>query len=161
MQINNEILYDFIQCQYKAYEKNKQQIGIISDYQILCNQLKQTQKINFEKILSENIKQIFPKITLDSAIPKEGIALNLNFTTEKIDLTVDGIEFTGKKNIIPIFITPFEKVTKSDKFFVALQAEIKKAIKFKVNLELNRFLKICFDLEGLFQWPRVIPGLFL
>ena len=29
MQIDNEILYTFIHCQYKAYKKSKQQKGVI------------------------------------------------------------------------------------------------------------------------------------
>ena len=124
MQINNEILYDFIHCKYKAYRKSKQQTGIIPDYKIFYNQLKQTQKNNFEKTLSENAKPIFPNVSIDSIIPKDGLALNLKFKNENVDLTVDGVEFTDKKNIIPIFITPFEKVTPADKLFIALQASL-------------------------------------
>ena len=58
MQITNEILQSFIYCQYKAYKKSKNHIGAISDYQVLFNQLKQTQKLSFEKTLSENKKLI-------------------------------------------------------------------------------------------------------
>jgi len=32
MLINNEILYDFLFCRYKAYRKSKHQTGIISKY---------------------------------------------------------------------------------------------------------------------------------
>ena len=140
MQINNEILYDFIHCQYKAYRKSKQQRGIIPDYKIFYNQLKQTQKSNFEKNLSENAKPIFSNVFIDSIIPKDGYALNLNFKNENIDLAVDGVEFTDKKNIIPIFITPFEKVTKLDKLFVALQASF---IQNEFNLRVEN-CKIIF-----------------
>lgn len=122
MQINNEILQAFIYCPYKAYRKSKEQTGTISDYQALYNQLKQTQKVNLKKQLSENIKLVSSDAVFDGVLPKEGIALNLNFKNENIDFTPDGIEFTGKKNIIPVFVTPFEKVTRTDKLFVALQA---------------------------------------
>ncbi|MEO8149770.1 MAG: TM0106 family RecB-like putative nuclease [Bacteroidia bacterium] len=132
MRVNNEILNNFIRCQYKAYLKNKQQTGIISDYEILYKQLKQTQKNNFEKTLFD--KLIFSNTTFENIIPKEGVALNLKFENENIDLTLDGIEFISKKNIIPIFITPFEKVTKTDKLFLALQASY---IQNEFNLQVE------------------------
>lgn len=121
MQINDEILQAFIHCPYKAYRKSKEQTGIISDYQTLYNQLKQTQKVNFRKQLPENIKTVSSDTTFDGILPKEGVALDLNFKCENIDNTLDGVEFAGRKSIIPVFITPFEKVTRADKLFVALQ----------------------------------------
>lgn len=123
MQVNNEILYDFLHCHYKAYKKSKQQTGNVSDSQILYNQLKQVQKANFEKTFSDAIKPIPPTAAFDVAMLKKvGIGVNLNFKNTNIDLILDGIEFTGTKNIIPVFITPFEKVMIIDKLFVALQA---------------------------------------
>ncbi len=123
MQINNAILYDFIHCPYKAYKKSKQQTGTITDNQILYNQLKRTQKINFEKNLYDTIKPMPSNATFDNAMLKEvGTRVNINFKNLTNDLTLDGVEFIGKKNIMPILITPFEKVTKLDKLFVVLQA---------------------------------------
>lgn len=82
MQINNAILYDFIHCPYKAYKKNKLQTGAITDAQILYNQLKQTQKVNFEKKLYDNIKTIPSNATFDNAMLKEvGTRVNMNFKT--------------------------------------------------------------------------------
>jgi hypothetical protein len=72
MQINNEILHAFINCQYKAYKKSKLQRGNISDYEIFYNELKQTQKINFEKKLLENNKQISSNSALTLLLPKAG-----------------------------------------------------------------------------------------
>ncbi len=122
MQINNEILYGFIFCQYKAFLKSKRQKGIISEYQTLCNQLKQKQKCRFEQNLSENGSQIFTGSTFDNIILKEGVSLDLIFKVSNLDLIFDGIEFTGTNNILPIFITPFEKITKYDKQFILLQS---------------------------------------
>lgn len=124
MQITNEILSGITVCQYKVYRKFQDQTGIISDYEILYKKLKQFQKSNFEKTNSEDGKSILYKVTFDNKIPDEGVALNQNFKNEKFDITVDGIEFNGKKNIVPIFFTPFEKVTKYDKLNLALQASI-------------------------------------
>lgn len=136
MQISNEILHDFIYCPYKGYKKSKNQIGTLSEYQILYNQLKQTQKISYEKNITESTELIDTGSTYKNTIPKKGISLNLKFTNIKINLTIDGIEFLGGKNIVPIFITPFEKITKVDKLFVALQASF---IQNEFNLHLESY----------------------
>ncbi len=54
MQISDEILSGFINCQYKAYLISENKAGSISEYQILYNQLKQKHKANFEKNISKN-----------------------------------------------------------------------------------------------------------
>lgn len=122
MHVNNEILYGFVFCQFKAFLKSKRQKGIISEYQTLYNQLKQKQKRRFEQNLSENGSQIFTESTFDNIILKEGVSLDLTFKVSNLNLIFDGIEFTGTYNIIPIFVTPFEKVTKYDKQFILLQS---------------------------------------
>lgn len=136
MQINNDILYDYIHCPYKAYRKSKHQIGILTNYQMFHNQLKQTQKENFEKNQSVNSQMFLTNKAFDSVPPNEGVALNLNFKNANIDMTLDGVEFIGTKNIIPIFITPFEKVTQTDKLFLALQASF---IQSEFNLKVEYF----------------------
>ncbi|MBS4063270.1 MAG: TM0106 family RecB-like putative nuclease [Chitinophagaceae bacterium] len=142
MQINNEILNDFIACQYKAYRKSKHQNGTISDYHILYNQLRKKQRANFERTISEDKNLIISNSVFDNIIIKGGISLNLKFANINIDLTIDGIEFTGNKNIIPIFITPFEKVTKTDKLFVALQATF-------IQNEFNLLIENCKIVSGI------------
>ena len=122
LQKSDDILHDFIYCQYKAFLKFKQQKGILSEYQILYNQLKQNQKFQLEKSLSQYKTLIFSNYTFNNTIPKEGIYINLKFTNANINLIFDGIEFSCNNNIIPIFITPFEKITKYDKLFIALQS---------------------------------------
>jgi predicted RecB family nuclease len=122
MLINNEILNDFIVCHFKAYRKSKHQTGIISDYQSLYNQLKQKGIENFERTITRNNDITAYHQNCDNNAPKEGISLNFKFANANIDITLDGIEFTGKKNITPIYITPFEKVTPTDKLFLSLQA---------------------------------------
>ncbi|MDP2337137.1 MAG: hypothetical protein Q8N05_11955 [Bacteroidota bacterium] len=124
MLINNEILNDFIICHYKAYRKSKHQTGIISDYQSLYNQLKQKGKENFERTITKNNNLTVYHQNCGNNTPEEGILLNFKFANANIDITLDGIEFTGKKNITPIFITPFEKVTTIDKLFIFLQATL-------------------------------------
>lgn len=123
MQINDEMIHDLINCGYKAYRKFRQENGSSSEYQLLYDRLKQSQQDNFSKTLAQNKKLICSNSTFDdTVIQEEGVSLNFKFTNATIDLTLDGVEFTGRKNITPIFITPFEKIKTANKLFVALQA---------------------------------------
>ena len=165
MLVTNDILYSFINCQYKAYLKGKQQLGSTSEYQILYTKLKQIQTDNFEKQLSAIRKAFSKNISFDNSFHKEGTALNVKFTNENIDIVLDGIEFLGKNIFTPIFITPFEKVTRVDKLFLALQTtfiqinfNIKtesckiifgqnlKETKFKISSFSKVIKKVCTDL---------------
>ncbi|MDO8951765.1 MAG: TM0106 family RecB-like putative nuclease, partial [Draconibacterium sp.] len=141
MQINNEILHDFIVCHYKAYQKSKHQTGIISDYQLLYNQLKQKGKENFERAITKNNNLTVFQQNCKNSIPEEGISLNFRFTNANIDITLDGIEFAGKKNITPVFTTPFEKVTTTDKLFISLQALL-------IQAEFNLKIANCKVIHG-------------
>jgi len=168
MHINNEILQDIIYCQYKAYRRSKNQTGIVSEYQALYNQLKQSQKISFEKTLPCNLKLIPQSSTFNASISQKGVLLNVKFNNENIDLSLDAIEFAGNKKIFPIFITPFEKVTKTDKLFIALQASFIlrefdlpfesckiffgknfKQTKFRLSLFAKKLKKIIFELNKI------------
>ena len=122
MLVTDEILFSFLNCQYKAYLKSRQQSGITSEFDMLYDKIKQIQKNRFEKKLSESGMLHFKNIPFTRDFQKEGASLNVKFTNSNINIVLDGIEFTGKKSINAIFITPFEKIKKVDKLFVALQA---------------------------------------
>ncbi len=141
MLINNEIINDYIVCHYKAYRKSKLQTGIISDYQLLYNQLKQKGKENFEKTITKNNNLTVNHQNCENNCPEERISLNFKFANANIDIILDGIEFTGKKNITPIFITPFEKVTAANKLFVSLQATF-------IQNEFNFLIENCKIVYG-------------
>ena len=79
MLVTNDILYSFINCQYKAYLKGKQQLGSTSEYQILYAKLKQIQTNNFEKQFSTIRKEFSKNISFDNSFNKEANALNVNF----------------------------------------------------------------------------------
>jgi len=117
--ISNPIIESFINCPYKAYQKQNGQIGSISEYENLYNRLKQTQLTSLQEQLSLKNKLAF-NFTLFSK--KEGIGLSIKFENDNICLTLDGIELIGKKTFVPILVTPFEKVTSANKLFIALQA---------------------------------------
>ena len=98
---------------------NKKELFLIMKYYVA---LKASPKGRFWKKYNEK-RKVNRQITFDGIAPKEGIALDFNFKNENIDLTIDGIEFTGKKKFVPIFITPFEKITM-----------LYKLLSFKLNL---------------------------
>lgn len=141
MKINNEILYSFLSCQYKAYIKAKNQKGVTSEYQIYINQLKQKQRINFDKNILKNKLQIYTDCAFDKAIKRNGFAFDLKFENPNIDIILDGIEFLDDKNIVPILFSPFEAVTKIDKLYISLQALL-------IQRELNIKLESCIVLYG-------------
>src|SRR5680860_550382 len=158
MHVNNEILYGFVFCQYKAFLKSKRQKGIISEYQALCNQLKQNQKCRFEQNISENGIQIFTDSTFDNTILKEGVSLDLTFKVSNLNLMFDGIEFTGTNNIIPIFITPFEKITKFDKQFILLQSYY---VQKECNIKIE-YVKVIYGKQlnqRKFKFPVLTPSI--
>ncbi len=124
MVVTNDILYSYINCQYKAYLKSKEEFGMVSEYQKLYDKLKENQTTNFENRLLKNEKLLYINNSVTQQFYKEGIILKANFTNSNIDIVLDGIEFTKKKTSLPIFIAPFEKVTKLDKLFIALQANL-------------------------------------
>jgi len=97
MIINNEILNAVIHCRYKAYLKKVSQPATKMEFEIVIEKLKEKQKSIIE------IKQI-------------------TFKNAETNLILDGISKDEKNHSIPILISPFEKVQKSDKLFIALQA---------------------------------------
>jgi predicted RecB family nuclease len=122
MQITNEILLSFIHCPYKAYRKCKSEIGEMSDYEKTFNELKYFQKLLFSETLSSEKKLIKTQSIGNHFTFKDGTLLDPIFSNSNIEIILDGIEFIGKNKAIPILITPFEKITRTDKLFVSLQA---------------------------------------
>ncbi len=51
-----------------------------------------------------------------------GVIVNQKLSNTNVELVLDGIELIDKNRIIPILITPFEKISKTDKLFLSLQA---------------------------------------
>ncbi|MFH1322066.1 MAG: TM0106 family RecB-like putative nuclease [Bacteroidota bacterium] len=136
MQITNEILLSFIHCSYKAYRKYKSEIGEISDYEKIFGQLKRSRKLLYSEILtSENI---FIKTQSEG----EGTDFTFNnkiiidhkLSNSNAEIILDGIEFIDKSKVILILLTPFEKITQTDKLFFALQSSFIQS-EFNLNVE--------------------------
>jgi predicted RecB family nuclease len=73
---------------------------------------KSSTKTCFE-IVAERLKEK-QKLIVDSK--------QISFKNTEIDLVLDGISKDRKNNFVPILVSPFEKVSNSDKLFIALQA---------------------------------------
>ncbi|MDP2336266.1 MAG: TM0106 family RecB-like putative nuclease [Bacteroidota bacterium] len=134
MQITNEILHCFIHCPYKAYRKSKSENGEISDFEKLSDELSNSQKIVFTEKLFTEEKLIKTQSVENNFTFTDGIIIDQKFSNSKIDLILDGIEFIGKRKAIPILLTPFEKITQTDKLFLSLQASFIQS-EFNLNVE--------------------------
>ena len=96
MIINNEILNAVIHCKNKAYLTKISQSSNKTEFDIVVEILKEKQKSTIET------KQVA-------------------FKNAEIDLILDGIYKDEKNYSVPILISPFEKVQKTDKLFLSLQ----------------------------------------
>lgn len=134
MQITNEILLSFIHCSYKAYRKCKSESGEISDYEKTFNELKYSRKLLFSKTLSSTKTLIRTQSEGTNFTFNDGIILDPKFSNSNTEIILDGIEFIGKNNAIPILLTPFEKITQTDKLFISLQASL---IQTEFNLKVE------------------------
>lgn len=64
------------------------------------------------------------------------IILDQKFSNSNAEIILDGIEIIGKNKVIPILLTPFEKITQTDKLFIALQSSF---IQSEFNLKIESF----------------------
>jgi len=135
MQINDDILLGFIHCPYKAYKKYKSEIGEISDYEKIFNELKCSRKLLFSETLSSAKTLIRTQSEGTNFTFNDGTILNPKFANSNTKITLDSIEFIGKNKAIPILLTPFKKITQTDKLFVSLQASL---IQNEFNLKVER-----------------------
>ena len=123
MQITAEILLSFLNCPYKAYRKWNSEYGKLSDFEQLSAELTKSQKELFAEKLSTENKLIRSLLTDTDFKVTNGIIVNQELSNTNVELVLDGIEFIDKNRIIPILITPFEKISKTDKLFLSFQAK--------------------------------------
>jgi predicted RecB family nuclease len=140
MQITNEILLGFIHCPYKAYRKYKSEIGEISDYEKTFNELKCSRKLLFSETLSSAKILIRTQSEGNNFTFNNGTILDPKFSNSNTEIALDGIEFIGKNKAILILLTPFEKITQTDKLFVALQSSF---IQSEFNIKIESCIVIC------------------
>ncbi len=141
MKIINEILHAVIHCNHKAFLKK-----------VLGNQLPKTEfQTVFEILKQKQHSAIQTKLSLDSnfqsidyspdlKLEKKKTYLQVSFKNSELDLILDGIYYDQRNSFTPILISPFEKVQKSDKLFIALQSHY---LKQNFNLKIEE-AKIMF-----------------
>jgi predicted RecB family nuclease len=134
MQITNEILLSFLNCPYKAYRKWNSENGKLSDFEQVSAELTKFKKLLFVEKLSTENKLIRSLLTDTDSKVTNGVIVNQKFSNTNVELVLDGIEFIDKNRIIPILITPFEKITQTDKLFIALLSSYIQS-EFNLNIE--------------------------
>jgi len=135
MIITNEILHAVIHCKHKAFFKKVQTNQLPkTEFQSVFEKLKQKQQSAIETKLS--IGSDFQNIDYQFGIQleKEKTYLQVSFKNAEAYLVLDGIYYSTKNSFIPILISPFEKIQKSDKLFIALQAH---CLKHNFNLKID------------------------
>lgn len=133
MIITNEILHAVIHCNHKAFLKKVQE-----------NQLSQTEfQTVFEKLKQKQVSAIQTRFSLefqnndysaDLKFEKGKTYLQVSFKDLVVDLSLDGIYYDHKNSFEPIYISPYEKIQKSDKLFIALQSFY---LKHNFNLKIE------------------------
>lgn len=135
MKITNEILHAVIHCNHKAFlNKVKGNQFPKTEFQIVFETLKQKQfsAIQTRLSLETNFQNI--EYSSDLKLEKGKTHLQISFKNSELDLRLDGIYYDQKNSFMAIFISPFEKIQKSDKLFIALQAHYLKQ-NFKLKIE--------------------------
>jgi predicted RecB family nuclease len=141
MKITNEILHAVIYCNHKVFLKKVQENQFPqTEFQAVFKTLKQKQESAIQTKLSidlnfQNIDYL-PNLKLE----KGKTYFQVSFKNAEIDLRLDGFYFDQNNSCIPIIISPFEKVQKSDKLFIALQSYY---LKHHFNLKIGE-AKIMF-----------------
>ncbi len=133
MVVNNEILTALIHCNYKAYLKGQNFQSSKSDFEIVINELREIQKQNYfaKNLVNQEFKnQLFND---KNHYELNQIYIDTTFKNDKINIKVDGFYFVENK-ILPILISPLEKVTKIDRLTIALQSHfIQGEFKLKID----------------------------
>ncbi len=136
MKITNEIIYAVIHCHQKAFLK-KVQVNQLpqTEFQTVFETLKQKQYSAIQTRLSLNSNFQNIDYSSDLKLEKGKTYLQVSFKNKEVDLRLDGIYYDQKNSFTPILISPFEKVKKSDKLFIALQSHF---LKHNFNLKIER-----------------------
>ena len=135
MKITNELLHAVIHCKHKAFLKKIQEKQLSkTEFQSVFDKLKQKQQSVIQTKFSLNSD--FKNIDYLSGLKleKEKTYFQVSFKNAEVDLTLDGIYYDQKNRFTPILISPFEKVQKTDKLFIALQSHY---LKHNFNLKIE------------------------
>jgi predicted RecB family nuclease len=135
MKITNEILHAVIHCNHKAFLKKVQENPLPkTEFQTIFETLKQKQLSAIQTKFSLDTDSQNIDYSSDLKLEKDKTHLQISFKKSEVDLKLDGIYYDQKNSFTPILISPFEKVQKTDKLFIALQTHYLKQ-NFKLKIE--------------------------
>ncbi|MEK6616254.1 MAG: hypothetical protein AABZ32_09115, partial [Bacteroidota bacterium] len=106
----------------------------MSEFEKIFIEVQHSRKLMFSETLSSAKALIRIQSEGTDFTPNNGTILDPKFTKSNIEITLDSIEYIGKNKVIPILLTPFEKITQTDKLFVSLQASF---IQSEFNLKVE------------------------
>ncbi len=139
MKITNEILHAVIHCNHKAFLKKVQENQLPqTEFQTVFEKLKQKQQSAIQTRFSLEFQK--NDYSSDLKFEKGKTYLQISFKNLEVDLSLDGIYYDHKNSFEPILISPYEKIQKSDKLFIALQSFY---LKHNFNLKIEE-AKIMF-----------------
>ena len=123
--ITNQLIHDYINCEYKFYQKVRNISGKKTDYEKIHQELKKKYSDNYiKKHVDPNLpEQVKHDLIITNKIElANSFSVNPIFIFDNYHLNMDGMEVkysrTAKKQIItPLFIVPHEKITIADKLF--------------------------------------------
>jgi predicted RecB family nuclease len=133
MVINNDIITSFIYCDYKAYLKGQNLQCSKSEFEIITYKLKEIQKKKYNK--KNSITKEFTNQPYDfkNNFQSGKIYIHTLFKNDRINIVIDGCYFNENK-VIPILISPFEKITKANKLIIGIQSHfIEKEFNLKID----------------------------
>jgi predicted RecB family nuclease len=135
MKITNEILHAVIHCNHKAFLTKVQENPLPkTEFQTIFETLKQKHLSATQTKLSSEIGFQNIDYSSDLKFEKGKSYLQISFKNIEVDFKLDVIYYDQKNSFTPILISPFEKVQKSDKLFIALQAHY---LKQNFNLKIS------------------------
>ncbi|MBM4146967.1 MAG: TM0106 family RecB-like putative nuclease [Nitrospira sp.] len=131
MELNNEIIDDFLFCKYRAYLKLIGQRGVRSDYELVEEEL----YVQYKKQFLEDIESYYKSeqiINPVSSLDKRSrlspsLLINPHVKGDNFLISFDALRIVSHANArkkmqsIPLMITPKEKVTKNEKISLTIK----------------------------------------
>jgi predicted RecB family nuclease len=131
MELNNEIIDDFLFCKYRAYLKLIGQCGVLTDYELVEGELYGRYKKQFLEDIGSYYKAeqiIHPALSLDKSYRlSPSLLLNPHVKGDDFLISFDALQIVGPVNArkkmqsIPLMITPKEKVTRNEKISLTIK----------------------------------------
>ncbi|MDJ0898255.1 MAG: TM0106 family RecB-like putative nuclease [Xenococcus sp. MO_188.B8] len=133
--LTNSVIRDYFKCEYKAYAKQQDQVGTISEFETLENKISEVIKERYYSQLLLDKKTVLNDFDLKKIILPftEIYVVNPRLKTKDLDISFDAIKIINKSHenelshdciCCPIEILPRKKITANDKLVLAIKCLI-------------------------------------